>query len=398
MPVRFDIVVHMANFLPTPPKTPNTLRLHGAPLQRLLDALDAAMDQSAGGAAKRDHRRWGMRAVPDVQIDIQQPGGTVTNLRYVCRDLSGSGVGVLHSAFIYPGTRCVVHLPVTGNRTTAVPAAVVRCRLLDKGIHEIGIKFRQSVTVREFVDLNPFEGKFSLESIDPNALKGSLLHIEDSAMDRKLVRHLLQDTQLGVVTAETAAEGRKRAGENLDLIICDVQMPGMTGIELCRAIRDDGVQTPIVMVSAEQGQSIPEDAKSAGANAFLRKPFTRELLLAAAAEFLILAPVSTDGCGPIFSSVPADNPLAKFVPEFIEELRATAKRLTLAIDKDDVEAVRQECFQVMGAAASLGFEPVGRAASAALQQVTASMSVQESSKAVKDLVFACRRVRGREAA
>lgn len=380
-------------------KNPNTLRMHGPALQRLLDELDAAADQASSSASsKRDYRRWSLRGVPDIQVDIHQPGGTLTSLRYVCRDLSGSGVGILHNAFIYPGSRCIVHIAVSGKRTTAVPGVVSRCRLTGKGIHEIGIKFRTPITVREFIDLDPFKGKFSLERIDPSSIKGALLHIEDSAMDRKLVRHLLQDTQLDVVAAENGAEGRKRAAENFDLILCDCQMPGMSGFDLCRQLREDSVQTPIIMVSAEQSSNVPEDAKAVGANAFLRKPITRDLLLAGVAEFLLLAPVSSDSCGPIYTTIAPDDPLSKFVPEFIDELKSTAKRLTAALEADDVEACRMECFQVMGAASSLGLEPIGRIASEALQKVTASMSVTESARSVKDLIFACRRVRGREAA
>ncbi|MGD9689383.1 MAG: response regulator [Phycisphaerales bacterium] len=381
-----------------PAKHPNTLRLQGATLQRLLDELDAVASRQTAEEVKRDFRRWTIRAMSEVRVDMHQPGGTVTSLRYVCRDLSGSGVGVLHSAYVHPGTRCVVHVGQEGRRATLVPGVVQRCRLMGRGIHEVGIKFRTPITVRNFVDLDPLQGKFSLERIDPSSLKGGVLHVDDSSIERKLIRHLLEETQLGIVSAESADEGRTRAAENFDLVIATTHLKCSDGQDLCRALRADGVQAPIVLTSTDQTDSAAEEAREAGASALLRKPFGRELLLAAVAEFLLLTPPSMDGSGPIYSTIKPEDPLFKFVPEFIGELQDTAKRLSEALTKQEIELIRTECFQVMGASSSLGLEPVGRIAGEALRQVTASMSAIESEKAIKDLIMACRRVREREAA
>ncbi len=374
----------------------NTLRLQGAPLHNLLDQIEMAAlnDQSK---VQRDYRRWGLRDT-NILVDMQQPGGTVTSLRYVCRDLSGSGVGILHGSFVYPGTRCIVHVPHPIKRFVPVPGVVARCRLMQRHIHEVGIKFRQPLSVREFVNVDPFEGRFSLEKIDAASLRGTVLHVEDSGMDRRLIRHMLQETSLNVVSAENAEGALARAAEPFDLILSDIQMPGMDGFALARAMREKGVQVPILMVSAERGAAIGEQTRTCGANGFVAKPLSREVLLAAVAEFLLLGPVSSDSCGPIFSSLPADDPLLKFVPEFIEELKQTAARLTEALERNDPESIRLICFQVMGASASLGLEPVGRAARDALQSVTASASATESARPIRDLAFACHRVRGREAA
>lgn len=374
----------------------NTLRLQGAPLQRLLDQIETASNHDAS-KSQRDYRRWPLRDT-SIAVDMQQPGGTVTSLRYVCRDLSGSGVGILHSSFVYPGTRCIVHVPHPTKKSVPVPAVVSRCRLMQRNIHEVGIKFRQVLAVREFVNVDPFEGRFSLEKIDPASLKGTLLHVEDSGMDRRLIRHMLKETSLDVVSAENAEIALSRAAEPFDIILTDVQMPGMDGYALTRCLREKSVQVPILMLSAEESAGAADRARECGANACLVKPFTQQALLAAIGEFLLLAPVSSDSCGPIYSSLPVDNPLQKFVPEFIEELRETASRLGLALTSNEPETVRTICFQVMGAASSLGLDPVSRAAREALQSVTASMSVSESAKPIRDLISACQRVRGREAA
>lgn len=379
-----------------PVKAANTLRLQGMALYQLLEQLDAAA--AAGGAPKRDYRRWSMNS-KDLQVDMQQPGGTVTSLRYVCRDLSGSGVGILHSAFLHVGTRCIVQIPHPTRGLVAVPGSVVRCRLAQGKVHDVGIKFRTPISVREFIDVNPFEGRFSLEKIDPAKLAGTILHIDDSAIDRRLVRHLLQETSLDVVSAESGEAALARSKENFDIVLCDVQMPEVNGHEVCRRLREAGVQTTIILASAEESPNASQQAKDCGANALIYKPISRESLLASLAEFLLLAPVSTDSdtAGPIYSTLSAEDPLATFVPEFVEELRKASERLTNGMKDENVELVRQECFQIMGAAGSLGLSIVGKIAKEALTAVSASMSCQESSKQIRDLIFACHRVKGRAA-
>lgn len=71
-----------------------------------------------------------------------------------------------------------------------------------------------------------------------------------------------------------------------DLIIADLQMPGMTGLELKRALNAAGISTPLILVTAEGSQSIAAEAVRAGVAAYLPKPVEPDVLLVAVEQAL----------------------------------------------------------------------------------------------------------------
>lgn len=368
----------------------NTIHTFGQDLDRLHADLDSA--DAKGPRPKRDFMRYPFRN-PTLRVDVKQPGGGFTTLYYACRDLSGAGVSVLHSAYVHVGGSCLVHLPHPVHGLTPVQSKIVRCRHVKGTIHEVGIKFNQTVKVREFLNLDPFEGRFTLERVNPEKLTGGLLHIEGSAMDRKLLRHFLKDTGLNVVSAEDGASGLKRASEGFDIIVCDFTLPDTDGAKLVEDLRAASVQTPVIIASADTSPMTREKIRACRAAAFLCKPMTEETVLRAVAEFLLLGGTGGDGGGVMCSSLPEDDPRQQFLSEFCQEMKKTSATLAKLIESDDLEAVKRVCFQVKGAAPAMGFESLAGMADAALKAVNASMSIQESMKPLRTLVSACQRIK-----
>jgi two-component system response regulator FixJ len=70
----------------------------------------------------------------------------------------------------------------------------------------------------------------------------------------------------------------KTSGKSGDCLLLDVQMPGMTGIELLEHLRRSGIQTPVVLMTANI-EGIGDRAVRAGAVTVLRKPFVEDALL-----------------------------------------------------------------------------------------------------------------------
>lgn len=65
----------------------------------------------------------------------------------------------------------------------------------------------------------------------------------------------------------------------LDCIIADVHMPGMGGLDLLRKLHEQGVMTPVILITALPDKQLDDDAVSAGAICLLRKPFDTDSLL-----------------------------------------------------------------------------------------------------------------------
>jgi PAS domain S-box-containing protein len=110
----------------------------------------------------------------------------------------------------------------------------------------------------------------------------SVLLVEDNADMREYVRRLLQEDGYDVHVAEDGEAALALTAKNsYDLILSDVMMPKVDGIELLQAIRKDSrlKTTPVVLLSARAGEEFRIQGLSAGADDYLTKPFSaRELL------------------------------------------------------------------------------------------------------------------------
>jgi len=100
-----------------------------------------------------------------------------------------------------------------------------------------------------------------------------VLLIDDHALVRKGIEGLLQSRGVQVVASVSSGEeGVRRALElAFDIILLDVKMPGMTGIETLRQLRADGIETPVVMLTMSREDADLSAALRAGARGYLLK-------------------------------------------------------------------------------------------------------------------------------
>jgi len=120
-----------------------------------------------------------------------------------------------------------------------------------------------------------------------------VLIIDDSAVMRKMIQRNLQQSGLLVDEYVEAGDGKDAlekmsADSSIDLILCDWNMPNMTGIEFVKSLRSSGNNTPIVMITTEGSDAKMEEAKSCGANGYLTKPFTPDQLKTKLGNFLLV--------------------------------------------------------------------------------------------------------------
>jgi DNA-binding response OmpR family regulator len=108
-----------------------------------------------------------------------------------------------------------------------------------------------------------------------------VLLVEDDAELAHDVAMGLRGAGARVEHAGTAREGRRIAErEQLDVLILDVMLPGESGFSLCKSLRDVGVQTPILMLTARDAVDDRVTGLDAGADDYLTKPFALQELIA----------------------------------------------------------------------------------------------------------------------
>jgi CheY-like chemotaxis protein len=371
----------------------NTVRISAIELMKLEQEMAAKTGQ---GSPKRGFLRWSFPKQA-VLVEVTQPSGTTSQLRYACRNLSTTGMGILHSAFVHAGTKVLVHLPDLEDNIHLTPAKVVRCSHYRGVIHEVGIRFDRPINIRDFLRLDPMGGAFTMEHVNPEKLNGSVLHVDDSSMDRRLVRHHLRDTNLNVVNAETVEQALARSNEGFDMIICEHDLPDGPGTKLIEALRGKGVQTPIILTTSDASIIVKQQSdESARASAYLIKPFSQDQVLRALGEFMLTESVDSDSGGSVYSGLKETDPAYSFVPEFVEELRQTVQKLNAAVEKKDLQTLRRIAVQVRSAAKGLGFQVVGAAADTAANTLNNPENEREWMRSVRMLIGLCLRVRVRE--
>jgi two-component system, chemotaxis family, chemotaxis protein CheY len=117
----------------------------------------------------------------------------------------------------------------------------------------------------------------------------TILTVDDSASIRQMVKITLSAAGYDVVEASDGRDGLAKAKANaVNMVVTDLNMPGMNGLEFIRELRQLGAYRgiPIVFLTTESDDDLKQQAKAAGATGWITKPFKQEQLLAVARKFL----------------------------------------------------------------------------------------------------------------
>ena len=114
-------------------------------------------------------------------------------------------------------------------------------------------------------------------STAPKPSKGRFLIVDDEEHIREILKATLEPLALSVHTAGSAEEALDLVREeNIDMVICDVQMPGMNGLEFLRKVKAEQPAVKFLMITAHGTMDTAVQALRFGASDFLTKPFENE--------------------------------------------------------------------------------------------------------------------------
>jgi two-component system cell cycle response regulator DivK len=117
----------------------------------------------------------------------------------------------------------------------------------------------------------------------------TILHVEDNEFNLKIVRQLLSRTSYRLVEAINGEEGVATAQHELpDLILMDIQLPKLSGLDATRQLRADPrtANIPIIVITSFALSGDSEKAKEAGASAYVTKPYSPRQMLELIRKFL----------------------------------------------------------------------------------------------------------------
>ena len=113
-------------------------------------------------------------------------------------------------------------------------------------------------------------------------MKLNVLVVDDSAAIRKILLRVLSQTDLPIEKVHEASDGVEALkimnSDGVNLVLSDVNMPNMDGLELLTTVRANAQwkSVPVVMITTEGSQAKVLEAVQLGANGYVRKPFTAE--------------------------------------------------------------------------------------------------------------------------
>ncbi|MFB6208016.1 MAG: response regulator [Candidatus Nanohaloarchaea archaeon] len=110
----------------------------------------------------------------------------------------------------------------------------------------------------------------------------TILSIEDSGFERKVIQNALEDQDYEFVGASNAEEGLQKYEEvNPDLVLLDIRLPDKDGIEVLKELHEEYSDPKVIMVSIVREDETKDEAKELGAIDYVEKPVDEDELLEA---------------------------------------------------------------------------------------------------------------------
>ena len=121
----------------------------------------------------------------------------------------------------------------------------------------------------------------------------TLLIIDDSAVHRAQIARAVEQSPVfdDVIVAEDGVKGLKcLLNHPVDVVLCDLEMPGLNGMDVLRTLKNEGIPFAAIMMTAFGSEAIAAQALRIGVKDYIIKPFTTEEILASVERALTESP------------------------------------------------------------------------------------------------------------
>ena len=187
--------------------------------------------------------------------------------------------------------------------------------------------------------------------------QGKVLLVEDNIDNQNLVKLYLSKMGAQVSVASNGQEAVQLAGEEMfDLILMDMQMPVMDGVEATKLIHASGNEAPIVMLTANVMHDDMQLCRTVGCNGFLTKPIERNSFERYVVDFL--APVDNQSLEqqPVISELVNEGPeFYNIVKAYVKQLPGDLKAVIDAFKTNDDDVLKSKVHSMKGTSGNMGF-------------------------------------------
>ncbi|MEP7703138.1 two-component regulator propeller domain-containing protein [Paraglaciecola sp. 25GB23A] len=219
----------------------------------------------------------------------------------------------------------------------------------------LGSVFTFSIPIKVIsADTELLQKKSSIRvSYAENLFSGKILLAEDHPNNRRLIARLLKNLGFTVFAASDGLEALDLYSQHApDVVLLDIQMPNMDGIQAYNTLRDLGCSQPIIALTANAMENEVEYYSALGFDGYIRKPIERQLLIAALAQHFSSKDEEVEQ--------KAVNALGKvdmsdLVVEFKNSLLTEKEQFILHGANNDLEQIEKQAHRLCGAAQLFGF-------------------------------------------
>ena len=205
--------------------------------------------------------------------------------------------------------------------------------------------------MKQVSNLTIIDGRGSL-------VKGKVLLAEDNTDNQRLVSMYLKKLGAEVSIANNGKEAIEQTDKgDFDLILMDMQMPVMNGIDATKRLREMGYTKPIVALTANAMKEDVENFNQAGCDDFIQKPISQKQFKENIFKYLEPVEVTEEITNPITSTILVEEPeMIDLVERFIEKLPQYISRITESYENNKWDELRKNVHELKGTSGNYGFD------------------------------------------
>ncbi len=193
---------------------------------------------------------------------------------------------------------------------------------------------------------------------------GNILLVEDNENNQRLISFYLKKMGVTFAIANNGKEGMDEAlAGDYDVVLMDMQMPVMDGLEATIKLRAQDYNRPIIALTANSLKADQERYIAAGCNSYLSKPIDKNKFYTVISEYLQPEESQPQQLEPLRSSlVGEDNEITELIDIYVQKYPEMVKKLREAFEKRDWESLKKYAHDLKGTGGNFGFREVSETA------------------------------------